>query len=356
MPRIVLLASGEHLFAGLALWTFGQFGQKAWLHAAWDDDGQRLRSRSLAGRVPPQNPEDIGASIVAAARAVGATHIVPDDVATFIAVAEIAEDAAPIRTFPSNTAKELLDIDDKATFTSKAMLLDLPVIPTKVADDAAMAATHGFDYPIHVKPALGSGSYGNRVFHQPHTFQGMLDAWPKRTQIIQPFVPGTDAHVTFLADHGELIAWEIREPYPSDRPVPGVVHCFHDEEMLDIARRYAAGTSYHGLANLDFRRAADGGTPYLLECNPRLYASIDFAAQAGVNFLQLGLDLADGRRPDRPCVSREGLVYRVGAFRSLLRRSPGALFHKAAVRAAASALVDPKLTVDMWQARQKATS
>jgi hypothetical protein len=352
MPRRVLLVSGEPLFAGLALWTFGRFREKVWLYPLWPVGAPRLRSRALAGVVPPISAESVQDAVVAAARHVGATHIVPDDVPMFAAVAAAVDAVAPVTTFPSNNAAQLLAFDDKATFTSTALRLGLPVIESKVAHDAASAADHVFSFPVMVKPATGSGSVGNRVCAGPAAFDAMLAKWPTRPQIIQPFVAGTDAHLTFLADHGELIAWEMHEPYPSDRPVEGVVRCFHDEHLLDIARRFATGTCFHGIGNMDFRRAADTGTPYLLECNPRLYGALDFATQAGVNFLQLGLDLGDGRRPARPVVARAGLFYRMGALPALLRRRPADVLRMATIRAAAGALADPKLAIDVRRSRR----
>ena len=71
----------------------------------------------------------------------------------------------------------------------------------------------------------------------------------------------------------------------------------------DVAR----ATRFSGVGNIDARRSFTTGEIVLLECNPRVYASIALAALAGTNHIAVALDVADGVRPlrrieARPCV------------------------------------------------------
>jgi hypothetical protein len=345
MPRIVLLVSENRFFAGVALRTFGRFRQPAWVFSV-GGVGSGVRSRWRAGVVRPESDE-LPAAIIEAARIVGATHVVPDSVDMFAEVAAIADELAPAATFPSCSATELLRYDDKRSFASASTELGLPVVPTYAVDERASRLSHDFDYPVIVKPATSENREGQTICHRRDDLVAMASTWPEGPQIIQPYVAGSDVHVTFLADHGDLIAWEIREPLTPTRPTPGMFRFFHDDEALDITRRWALGTGFHGLGNLDLRRDAATGSLALLECNPRLYGTLDFAAHAGVNFLELGLDLADGRRPDAPVVTRPGVVYSAGGVRQALRRAPRSLVHTATLRAATVALADISLTLDM---------
>jgi predicted ATP-grasp superfamily ATP-dependent carboligase len=344
MSRTVLLVSANHRLTGVALRVLGRHRQPAWIFNP--DDTPPARSRWRAGVINPDAP-DLGDAIVEAARAVGATHVIPDEVAMFAAVADVTEALAPAVAFPSCSAADIMRFDSKAELAALATSLGLPVVPTHVVHSANDAPTHPFDYPILVKPDGAAAGAGQRRCDQPADLLALLPKWPKGRQLIQPLIPGSDVHLSFVADRGELIGWEIREPIPVEHPTPGMFRVIEDDEALDIAQRLAIGTAYHGLGNLDFRRDARTGRLGLLECNPRLYATMDVAARAGADLLALGLDLADGRRPDKPVVARPGLVHTGRGLRTSLSSRPPARMCWAALRASAVALADIQLTIDM---------
>lgn len=345
MPRTVLIVSQNHGLSGVALRVLGRHRQPVWIFTP-DAATRPARSRWRAGVVHPV-ASDLGASIVEAARTVGATHVVPDEVAMFAAVAEVATDLFPAVPFPSCSAAEVLRFDNKAAFAALATSLGLPVVPTYAVQSAAAAAEQPFDYPILIKPVRASAGAGQRRCARPADLTALLPTWPPGQQVIQPFIAGSDVHLGFVADRGELCGWEIREPVPRQDPTPGMFRIFSDEEALDIARRLAAGTTYHGIGNLDFRRDATTGRLSLLECNPRLYATMDVAARAGADLLALGMDLADGRRPEHPVAARPGLFHTGRGLRTSLASRPRAHAYFAVLRAAAAGLADIPLTIDM---------
>jgi len=345
VPRTVLVVSENHGLTAVALRVLGRSRQPAWIFAP-NPATVPARSRWRAGVVRPR-AADAGAAIVEAARIAGATHVIPDDVAAFAAVAEVATELAPAVPFPSNSAADLLRLDDKVAFTELASSLDLPVAPTHVVRSADEAAEQPFGYPILIKPARDAAGAGQRRCQRPADLAALLPSWPARPRLIQPLIPGRDVHLGFVADHGELIAWEIREPVSLHDATPGVFRILHDDEALDIARSLAKGTAYHGIGNLDFRRDATTGRLCLLECNPRLYFTMDLAARAGADLLAVGLDLADGRRPEHPVVARPALLHTGRGLRTSLASGGSAQAHWALVRAVAGHLGDPQLTIDM---------
>jgi hypothetical protein len=85
----------------------------------------------------------------------------------------------------------------------------------------------------------------------------------------------------------------------------------------------------------------------LLECNPRLYFTMDVAARAGADLLALGLDLADGFRPDHPVTASAGIFHTGRGLRTTFVARPPARGYWALLRAAAADLADLRLTVDM---------
>lgn len=67
-----------------------------------------------------------------------------------------------------------------------------------------------------------------------------------------------------------------------------------------------------------------------------------------MNFVAVGLDLADGIRPARTIVPREGTVYSPGALPMLFRRGRVRdVLSWSTARAAVCALSDPALTLDL---------
>src|SRR2546423_10161202 len=111
MARTVLLVSGERLLTGSALRSLGCQRQPAWIFAPASTSGPPLRSRWCAGVVPPAS-DDLPADIVAAAEAVGATHVIPDTVDMFAAVTAVADELAPAVPFPCSPVDVVRRVDN----------------------------------------------------------------------------------------------------------------------------------------------------------------------------------------------------------------------------------------------------
>jgi hypothetical protein len=66
--------------------------------------------------------------------------------------------------------------------------------------------------------------------------------------------------------------------------VRGVFTFLHDERLRAQAARLVADTRFSGLINFDLI-APEDGPPQWLECNPRVFHSLDVLAAAGVDYL-----------------------------------------------------------------------
>jgi predicted ATP-grasp superfamily ATP-dependent carboligase len=278
--------------------------------------------------------------------------VVPDTVAAFAATAEVAPALAPALRFPSAPSALLRLLDNKYQFGRLARTCGLPMVDHVLVTDGKPVGNHGLGYPVLVKPLEAAGGEGIRICRTAADLARVLADSPG-PRLVERYVAGGDMSFTFLADHGELLAWEAHEPHPSVRLGYRSCRFFDDSEALAIGRSLAGATGYRGLASLDFRR--DGaGRLWLLECNPRLFDRLGVAAKAGVNFVEVGLDLADGRRPLRPVfVRQDRVVYSPFALGAALRAVRPPDIGRALTSAVDYALSDPALSVTMAWNRLK---
>ena len=142
---------------------------------------------------------------------------------------------------------------------------------------------------------------------------------------IQEFVPGYDLDLSLLADGRDVKAWAIHKR-SSDKlgaTLPSCRFVEHDG-LLEIGKRLVRATGFRGLAHIDGRFDERTGEVKLIECNPRAYDSIQFAAFAGVNFITTGLHFGEHSALAARCTQVNGVVNSpVGMLRLLLKRSEG---------------------------------
>lgn len=213
-----------------------------------------------------------------------------------------------ILTAPVASARTLAILRDKWSFYGLCRQLDLPTPPT-----AFLGEKSGID----IKSLFGS--LGDRIVIKPtnlHGGQGVVvveSADELRTKVLdnpdyrygsllgQSWVPGRDLSLNLLALDGELLHWAIQ-----NRQGREMVFLGHDG-LLEAARTLVAHLAFSGLANIDARLDAEGQI-YLLECNPRPWASLGQSTWAGLNFIQAALDLATGLASRQPPQLNEGVA------------------------------------------------
>jgi hypothetical protein len=212
--------------------------------------------------------------------------------------------------------------------------------------DAEAAKHHHLGYPVVLKPVEGAGGIGIRYCRCEADLEALFSKWPSIPQMIERYVPGTDVHLTFLSKEGEIVASEVHEPSASQAVRYRACRFYRDDQVLEIGRTLAGALRYTGIANLDFRRDRSGNV-WLLECNPRLYRRVGLAAKAGVNFIDLGLDIADGHGATlKPLMAREQVVCNPLAVAALIRRGLGpGLSPRAIAGAVGMVLSDPALVI-----------
>ena len=112
----------------------------------------------------------------------------------------------------------------------------------------------------------------------------------KHSVILQEYIEGTDYSVCVLANHGKVERMVGYAGY--DMEFGAVVNgqILYNQEAYQIVEKIVSETGFDGNACFDF--ILDGpdpefAKPYLLECNPRINASIGFCWNAGVNLVYL---------------------------------------------------------------------
>jgi predicted ATP-grasp superfamily ATP-dependent carboligase len=134
------------------------------------------------------------------------------------------------------------------------------------------------------------------------------------TTLFQEFIPGRRESISLLYAHGQIYArcaqWHRRivggqSSLRQSIAVPPVIG--------DQAERLVREIELEGCSQVEFRYD-NAGNPYLMEINPRLWASTELAVRSGVDFPYLLYQWASGEKID-PVTS-----YRVGGWMRHLSR------------------------------------
>ena len=213
------------------------------------------------------------------------------DTALLLASAEATDlprcaipDGATITTF-----------NNKWNLTRLLAALDVPVPRSEyVRDDRDLLSTR-LDFPLITKPLDLWASVGFQV----HASRAALTATVARRELAAPYpliaqtyVPGWDAGASFLASKGKLVACSMF--YHRRRGQ----RQFHDDgRVRGYLEAFIEASAYHGVGHIDLRYNPDTRAFSALELNPRFWASLLYAANAGLNYPDLLVRLSqwDGR-------------------------------------------------------------
>lgn len=172
---------------------------------------------------------------------------------------------------------------------------DVPVPRGGLLDDDADPASSGWaslEWPRLVKPRRGSGSRGIRLVEDPVAF----DRLPRDgSLLVQEYLPGPEYSVDTLAYRdGHVAAAVPRSRLKVDSGI-AVAGCTVDRtDLVEAAKAVARSVGLTSVANIQFREDA-GGTPRLLEVNPRFPGTMPLTVASGVNMPALALADLVGR-------------------------------------------------------------
>jgi predicted ATP-grasp superfamily ATP-dependent carboligase len=233
-------------------------------------------------------PEDDNAFVDAVERFAAKMHnpiLIPADCKSVRLVNRVRE-RLPLRIIPVPDTDTLEMFDDKWRFFQFCKQNQLPVPATRYVGDkrslnyAETAAQLGV--PFLIKPINQAGSNGVQVIVNEAHYDDSVrhnPAYQFDSLIAQQYIEGRDVGINLMATGGKLRALAFQQR------VGARIHFFADKAMEALARQIAGASGYHGVMNLDARIQDGTGDVFLLESNPRFWASLTAAVDCGLNFV-----------------------------------------------------------------------
>ncbi len=160
-------------------------------------------------------------------------------------------------------------------------------------------------FPWFTKPRAGSGS---RDLTRIDSMADLAALPRDGSLLLQEYLPGEEYSVDVYArEDGRVIAAVPRERMKTDSGIAITARTLHLPEVIDAAVRAAQGAGVRYVANVQFRRAADGRFK-LLEINPRFPGTLPLTAAAGVDIPRLMVEELEGRPVKDNELPEDGLL------------------------------------------------
>jgi carbamoyl-phosphate synthase large subunit len=194
--------------------------------------------------------------------------------------------------------------DKHALLTALASVV--PVPESELLTDALAAGSISF--PRFAKPRRGAGSSGVATVRS----RSDLDALPKDgSYLLQEFLPGEEYSVdVYVRGDGRTIAAVPRERMKTDSGIAVAARTVRNPALIDAAIRAAEQAGVRYVANVQFKRGADG-VYKLLEINPRFPGTLPLTAGAGVDLPALLIaELSGQTLPEKLATFKEIMVVR----------------------------------------------
>ena len=197
--------------------------------------------------------------------------------------------AARVSAVPN--AMTLKTLHNKWQFSQIAKRLDIPQPETELAQSADELLNTRLQFPIITKPVDRWASVGFQI-HKSRS--ELMETVNKNAlgcefpMLVQEFIPGEDVGFAFIARRGKLVA---HAAFKQTRP--GHRRYFDSPQLRWHVARLIADTGYHGVGEVDARFNPRDQSYSVLEVNPRFWASMLYAAHAGMNFPELMVNLND---------------------------------------------------------------
>ena len=195
---------------------------------------------------------------------------------------------------------QLLSVHDKALIPEFAKLANVPVPRTAVLNNAqdVSEAIESIGLPCLIKPRTGSGSQGIMTFKTEEDLEYLRnlsdDYLAEEPCLLQEWVEGIGAGVNMLLKDGKVQALcghqRLRE-VPIKNGVGSAHVSLENEEMMRAGQAFIEQTPFkNGVVMVEFRYDQKRNKFYVIEVNPRYWASITNALVSGVNFPDLHIN------------------------------------------------------------------
>lgn len=188
--------------------------------------------------------------------------------------------------------------------------------PTTAGDPLSLE----FGPPYVVKPTLSVSGKGAGRSRAGVSYAGdgaelrrCLEQVPPAAYpvLVQRRIRGRGRGIFLLRWEGRTLA-SFAHARIREKPPSGGVSVYRESvraepELADASERLLGALDWEGVAMVEYKVAADSGTPYLMEVNGRFWGSLQLAIDAGVDFPALLVDAALGGRPEPVSSYRTGI-------------------------------------------------
>lgn len=136
---------------------------------------------------------------------------------------------------------------------------------------------------LHDKP--------NGVFIQDEELKGLLDG--SQEFLIQEYLPGNEYTVDLVVDHGKVLYAACKLNADMENGVARSSVVIYGKKRIEQCEYVCNALKLHGNIGFDLKSDAKGN-PYIIDCNPRMTATVSLIAKAGINMPYIALQLALG--------------------------------------------------------------
>lgn len=204
-------------------------------------------------------------------------------------------------------AEMIIELNNKWTFTRLLGRLGLPHPESEYAASAEDLLATKLEFPIITKPLDLWASVGFEIHHSHAELANKIATGKLKSSyplIVQRYVPGWDSGASFLAKEGRLVAYSTFQHKKDGERI-----FFDDDRMRGYIEKFVAATDYSGVGHIDTRYDPALDEYRILELNPRFWASLLYAANAGLNYpdLLVRLEEWDGRTVSKATPRRVAL-------------------------------------------------
>lgn len=191
-----------------------------------------------------------------------------------------------VMTTPIPALPTLEMFDNKWRFHQFCTGLGLPVpetlyFPSKAGMDFRAIASE-IGVPFIVKPLDRAGSTGVHIVLGEDDFKASIlenAGYDYGAVIAQRFIRGDDIDASFLAVGGRVSALAVQRASGSR------IEFLSNPSLEAMASELSGASAYHGVMHVDARVEEGTGKVWLIESNPRFWASLTASVWCGLNFV-----------------------------------------------------------------------
>ena len=174
----------------------------------------------------------------------------------------------------------------------KEIGLPVPATYTSIRDFEADHGQGKIQFPVIIKPILGSGSVDTYIVHDSEELKALF----KEGMIIQEKLTGVEYGTdVFNSFEGKPLRSVIKKKLLMRSGETDKSVSVHNERVQETILKVASELGH--IANLDCDIIESGGVPYVIDMNPRFGGGYPATHAIGVNLVEVLYDLLTGKEP-----------------------------------------------------------